>query len=344
MIKPLTSLEALETEGLIADAQDPALAAVAGRYAIAVTPAMRERIAAPDDPIARQFIPSPAELTTRSEESPDPIGDHRHSPVKGLVHRYPDRALVKITHTCPVYCRFCFRREMVGPKGDGNLSEAELDTVFAYISAHPEITEVIFTGGDPLMLSARRIATLGARLAPISQVRLVRWHSRVPLVAPERITKALASALRFAGKANYITLHANHAREFSEAGRAALTRLADAGIALLGQSVLLHGVNDNAQTLRNLFLEMAANRVTPAYLHHPDLAPGTGHFRLSIEAGQAIYRALRGTLSGHAIPAYVLDIPGGHGKVPINADYVRILPSGGIEIRDPAGNRHCYPG
>jgi len=305
---------------------------------------MRALITTPDDPIARQFVPTANELVTTSVETPDPIGDHPHSPVKGLVHRYPDRVLVKITHTCPVYCRFCFRREMVGPSGDGNLTEAELDTVFAYIAAQPGIREVIFTGGDPLMLSARRIKALGARLAQMPHIRLVRWHSRVPLVAPERITPALVSALRFPGKANYVTVHTNHAREFSAAGRAALARLADAGIALLGQSVLLRSVNDDVATLRALFLEMAANRVTPAYLHHPDLAPGTGHFRLSLAEGQALHAGLRGTLSGYAIPTYVLDLPDGHGKVPVNENYLRNSASGETEIRDPTGVWHHYPG
>lgn len=343
MSKPLTTLEALAAEGLITSA-DPALEAVATRYAIALSPAMGALISAPDDPIARQFIPTADELVSTLAETPDPIGDHPHSPVKGLVHRYPDRVLIKITHTCPVYCRFCFRREMVGPSGDGNLTDAELDAVFAYIAAQPGIREVIFTGGDPLMLSARRIKALGARLAQMPHVRLVRWHSRVPLVAPERITPALVSALRFPGRANYVTLHANHAREFSAAGRAALARLADGGIALLGQSVLLRGVNDDVATLRALFLEMAANRVTPAYLHHPDLAPGTGHFRISLAEGQALHAGLRGKLSGHAIPAYVLDIPGGHGKVPVNPDYVRKSTSGETEVRDLAGVWRGYPG
>lgn len=344
MTKPLATLDALEGAGLIADAEDPALRAVAARYAVAVTPTMRAQIAKPDDPIARQFVPSAAELASSPAESPDPIGDHAHTPVKGLVHRYPDRVLVKLTHTCPIYCRFCFRREMVGPSGDGNLTPPELEAVFAYIAVNPEIVEVIFTGGDPLMLSPRRVVELGKRLAHIPHVRLVRWHSRVPLVAPERITKALISSLKFPGKANYVTLHANHAREFSEQGCAALARLAEAGIALLGQSVLLRGVNDNPEALRELFLEMVANRVTPAYLHHPDLAPGTAHFRLPITEGQALHAALRGKLPGHAIPTYVLDLPGGLGKVPINANYLRISPLDEIEIRDPVGTWHRYPG
>ena len=343
MKRPLIRIAELVEAGLVAPEDAAALKPVAARYAVAITPAMAARVKTPDDPIARQFIPSAAELETRLEELPDPIGDHAHSPVKGVVHRYPDRVLVKLTHTCPVYCRFCFRREMVGPEGDGNLAEAELAAAFAYIAAHPEIFEVIFTGGDPLMLSARRIAALGRRLADISHVRAIRWHSRVPVVSPERITADLMRALKFPGKANYVAVHANHADEFSPEAVAALARLADGGIALLGQSVLLKGVNAAPEALADLFREMAANRITPLYLHHPDLAPGTGHFRLSIAEGQAIYGALRGRLSGHAIPAYVLDLPGGYGKVPIGPGYIETA-ADGLVIRDPKGGRHTYPG
>ncbi len=341
-LRALTRIDQLVEAGLVAPEDMPVLEQVAARYAVAITPAMAALIEAPGDAIARQFIPSSAELVTTPEERPDPIGDHTHSPVKGLVHRYPDRVLIKLTHSCPVYCRFCFRREMVGPQGDGNLTEAELDAAFAHVAAHPRIFEVIFTGGDPLMLSARRIAALGQRLAAIPHVRAVRWHSRVPMVAPERITAELVQALKFPATANYVAVHANHAREFSAEAVAVLGRLADHGIALLGQSVLLKGVNDDAVTLADLFREMAANRITPLYLHHPDLAPGTSHFRLTIAEGQAIYGGLRGKLSGHAIPAYVLDLPGGHGKVPIGPGYIE---AGAQElvIRDPNGGRHEYP-
>ncbi len=341
--RPLTRITELVDAGLVAPEAAPALEPVAARYAVAISPTMAALIETPDDPIARQFIPTPAELITTPDEHADPIGDHAHSPVKGVVHRYPDRVLVKLTHTCPVYCRFCFRREMVGPTGDGNLSEAELDAAFTYIAAHSGIFEVIFTGGDPLMLSARRIAALGRRLAKIPHVRAVRWHSRVPVVAPERITPELVRALRFPGKANYVAVHANHIREFSPEAITALARLADHGVALLGQTVLLKGVNADTETLAALFREMAANRITPAYLHHPDLAPGTSHFRLAITEGQDIYAALRGKLSGHAIPAYVLDLPGGHGKVPIGPAYLDAA-GGALRLRDPAGNWHAYPG
>ena len=335
----LRTLAALGEAGLVVPS--PALEAVAQRYAIALTPTMQARIETPDDPIARQFLPRAEELEAAPHENPDPIGDHAHSPLPGLVHRYPDRVLVKLTHSCPVYCRFCFRREMVGPKGHGNLDEAQLDAIVAYLAAHPGIVEVIFTGGDPLMLSARRIKTLGARLAALPHVRLVRWHTRVPVVAPERITPALVSALKFPGKANYVSIHANHAREFSSEAQKAIARLADGGIALLGQSVLLKGVNDNPDALRALFCEMAAHRITPAYLHHPDLAPGTAHFRPTIAEGQALYAGLRGTLSGHAIPAYVLDLPGGHGKVEISS--ARLERSGeGYRLLDPQGVWRAY--
>lgn len=341
MRRTITSLKGLAEAGLIAPS--PALEDVAARYAVAVTPGMVDLIAQGEAAIAAQFLPDARELTTTPDESSDPIGDHAHSPLKGLVHRYPDRVLLKVLHACPVYCRFCFRREMVGPDGDGALTDAELDHAFAYIAAHPGIFEVILTGGDPLMLSARRMRALGERLAQIGHVQLVRWHSRVPVVSPERVTNEMVRALPIEGKAVSVAIHANHASEFTAEAKKAIARLADAGIVLLGQTVLLRGVNAGTEILATLFRTMAANRIRPLYLHHPDLAPGTSHFRLSIAEGQAIYGALRGRLSGPAIPAYVLDLPGGDGKVPIGPDYCRETATG-LEIRDPAGNWRPYHG
>lgn len=339
--RTLTTLKRLAEVGLLEPAA--ALKPVADRYAIAITPAMADLIRAGETAIAAQFLPDARELITTPEENPDPIGDHVHSPVKGLVHRYPDRVLLKVLHACPVYCRFCFRREMVGPDGDGTLSEAELDAAFAYIVANPQIFEVILTGGDPLMLSGRRISALGERLAAVPHVKLVRWHSRVPVVSPERVSEEMVRALPVEGKAISMAIHANHASEFTPQACAAIARLADAGIVLLGQSVLLKGANADTATLAALFRTMAANRIRPLYLHHPDLAPGTSHFRLPITEGQAIYGALRGHLSGPAIPAYVLDLPGGHGKVPIGPDHLRESKNG-LEIRDPQGRWHRLPG
>ncbi|MCD6074436.1 MAG: lysine-2,3-aminomutase-like protein [Rhodospirillales bacterium] len=336
----LRSLTDLVAAGLMAETDRPALDAVAARYAIAVTPEMAALIdpANPDDPIGRQFLPTPNELDRRPEEDADPIGDDIHSPLKGLVHRYPDRVLLKPVHTCPVYCRFCFRRESVGPDGAGMLSDAELVAAFAYIAAHPEIFEVIVSGGDPLMLSPRRIAAIAEAAARIPHVKVMRWHSRVPLVDPDRINADLIAALRNFSGAVYVAVHANHPREFAPAGRTALARLADAGIVLLSQTVLLKGVNNDAGVLEDLMRTFVANRVNPYYLHQGDLAPGTAHFRTTIAEGQALMRSLRGRLSGIAQPTYVVDLPGGHGKVPVGPSYI-----GEGRIADPAGDWHSYP-
>jgi lysine 2,3-aminomutase len=339
----LRSLDDLLEAGLLA-AVSPALEAVAQRYAIAVTPDMAALIdrADPHDPIGRQFVPDARELDQKPHESADPIGDARHEKVPGLVHRYRDRVLIKLTHACPVYCRFCFRREMVGPGGETALSEDKLAAAVAYVAADPQIFEVILTGGDPLILSPRRIGDVTRRLSAISHVQVLRWHTRVPVVDPARVTAELVSALTGAatGKAVFVAIHANHPREFTPAAQAAIARLADAGIGLVSQSVLLRGLNDAPEVMAALMRTFLANRVKPYYLHHADLAPGTGHFRTTIAEGQALMRALRGSLSGLAQPTYVVDIPGGVAKVPVGPGH---LDDGGAALIDPGGNRHAYP-
>jgi len=329
--------------GLAAPSAEADLANVGARYAIAVTPTMAELINPKDfdDPIARQFVPDVRELMTDPAERTDPIGDHAHSPVKGIVHRHGDRVLFKVVGICPVYCRFCFRREMVGPQAEGNLSADEIQAALAYISAHPEIWEVILTGGDPLMLSPRRIETVTRQLAAISHVKIVRWHTRVPVVAPERVTPEVVAALRAPQKTVYVAIHANHPRELSAPARTAIARLADAGIPLVSQTVLLRGVNDDADTLEALMRGLVEARVTPYYLHHGDLAPGTAHFRTTIAEGQALVRALHARLSGLAMPTYVLDIPGGHGKVQVGPAY---LAGDGDLVADPSGGLHRVDG
>jgi lysine 2,3-aminomutase len=335
--------EALADAGLVPPERLEALERVAARYAVAITPELAELIDPddPDDPIARQFIPAEAELFTTPGELADPIGDQAHSPVAGIVHRYPDRVLLKLTHVCAVYCRFCFRRETVGPGKADALSPAELDRALAYIAGRPEIWEAILTGGDPLVLSPRRLGEVMQRLAAIDHLKVIRLHTRVPVADPSAVTDRLLQALKAPGNAVYIALHANHPRELTPAVRAACARLIDAGIPMLGQSVLLRGVNDDPETLAALMRAMVETRIKPYYLHHPDLAPGTSHFRLSIAEGQALMRSLRGRISGLCQPAYVLDIPGGHGKVPIGPGY---LTTGEDEllVEDPAGRRHAY--
>jgi lysine 2,3-aminomutase len=322
-----------------------ALEQVAARYAVAITPAMRELIDPldPSDPIARQFVPDPAELATAPGELADPIGDAARSPLPGIVHRYPDRVLLTPVHLCPVYCRFCFRRERVGPGVAAALSAAELATALDYIAGQPEIWEVILSGGDPLILSPRRLRAILKALAAIGHVKVVRFHTRVPAVAPERVTPSLARALRVSDKASYVVLHANHPRELTAAARAACGRIVDAGVPMLSQSVLLRGVNDDPVVLAELMRAFVEARVKPYYLHHLDPAPGTGHFRTDIAQGQDLVRALRGHHSGLCQPTYVLDLPGGHGKAPIAASAIATGEDGQYEIEDYRGNRHRYP-
>ena len=283
--------------------------------------------------VARQFLPNARETAIAPEENADPIGDGAFTPVHGIVHRYPDRVLLKPVMTCAAYCRFCFRREMVG---DGALTAAEMDAAIGYIAAHPEIREAILTGGDPLVLSARRIGALIKRLAAIPHLDWLRVHTRLPVVDPARITPAMIAALK-SPLPVYMAIHCNHASELTPEVRRACARLADAGIPLLAQTVLLRGVNDDADTLAALMRALVKNRVKPYYLHHADLAPGTGHFRTSIAEGQALMRALRGRVSGLAQPTYVLDIPGGHGKVPVGPCYLD-----GDRVVDWQGNPHSY--
>jgi lysine 2,3-aminomutase len=324
---------ALIDAGLIDPSDQAAVEAVAARYAIALTPAMRALIEAPNDPIARQFVPSPEELITSVFEDPDPIGDDKFSPVKGVVHRYADRALLKPLLICPVYCRFCFRREHVGPDG-GVLTERELDDAFAWFASHSDIREVILTGGDPLMLSPRRLGLIVARLSEIPHIETIRIHTRVPTTDPDRVDAALIDALA-TDRSLWTVLHANHAREFTADAHAVLGQLRKAGIPLLGQSVLLRGVNDSAEALEALFRAMIAVGVKPYYLHQLDQAPGTARFHVPIAEGRRLLASLRGKVTGLAWPTYVLDIPGGHGKVPIGPDYLE--PDG--SVRDPAGER-----
>ena len=344
MNRVLRSAEDLAEAGLISVAEAEALRAVLARYAVSVTADMAELIdpADPEDPIARQFIPDPRECTTAPEERADPIGDAAHAPVAGIVHRYPDRVLLKPLHVCPVYCRFCFRREMVGPDGLGTLTDAELEAALTYIERDPRIWEVVLTGGDPFALSSRRLGIIAQRLSRIDHVRVMRLHTRVPVVKPELVTETLVQALQLFGGAVFVALHANHPREFTPSARTACARLVDAGIPMVSQSVLLRGINDDAATLEALMRTFVENRIKPYYLHHGDLAPGTGHMRTGLAEGQDLMRTLRGRLSGLAQPTYVLDIPGGHGKVPVGPNYLRET-GAGARVTDPNGCDHAYP-
>jgi lysine 2,3-aminomutase len=341
--KRLSSPKDLVEAGLAPPERLDELEAVAARYAVAITPALAVlvQLGDPADPIARQFVPDARELIRDPGESDDPIGDDAMSPIHGLVHRYPDRVLIKLVAACAVYCRFCFRRERVGP-GSGGLSAGDFAAALDYISARPAIWEVILTGGDPLILSPRRIGETTRALAQIPHVKTLRWHTRLPVAAPEQVTNAMARALIADGRTTVVAVHANHPRELTAAARAACRRLSAAGAMLVSQSVLLKGVNDDPETLIALMRAFVEARVKPYYLHHGDLAPGTAHWRVPIARGQELMRAMRGRLSGLATPTYVLDIPGGRGKVPIGPQWLETIGDGAHLVTDPRGASHRY--
>ena len=341
--KPITRIESLVDTGLVDPEDTQALEKVAKRFSVAITPAMLSLIDPhdPDDPIARQFVPSAEELEITDLDLTDPIGDTAHSPVNGIVHRYPDRLLLMPVKVCPVYCRFCFRRETIGSKEQTLLSETELETTLEYIRAHDEVWEVILSGGDPLLLSSRRIGNIINALQAIEHVKVIRLHTRVPVVEPDRVSAELIAALAVE-KAVYVVLHTNHPREIGSAAKAAIARLVDGGIPMLSQSVLLKGINDNVATLEQLLRTLVENRVKPYYLHHPDRAAGTDHFRISIGDGQKLVKELRGRVSGLCQPEYVLDIPGGHGKIPLGPQWVDKTETG-FRVSDYRGTEHDYP-
>lgn len=335
--KKITTLEALSEQGLISADQIKTLESVAQQFSISITPHMLELIQQEDEthPISKQFLPDIQELTIAPEELDDPIGDKAFSPVNGIVHRYADRCLLKPLHACAVNCRFCFRREMIG-KMPG-LSKTDLEKAYAYIAEHPNIWEVILTGGDPLILKPKALSSIISALNIIPHVEVIRIHTRIPVVDPERITLEMVKALK-SKKALYVALHANHPSEFTETAIEACSRLIDAGIPMLSQTVLLKGINDSPDTLGKLMRTFVKNRIKPYYLHHGDLVRGTSHFRTTLQEGQALMKALRGHYSGLCQPTYVLDIPGGYGKVPVGHSYWV-----NNTIEDYDGQYHKYP-
>lgn len=342
--RPLRTARDFVEAGLAPPAREADIAAVAARYSASMSRDLAALVdpADPHDPIARQFVPDARELLMHPAERADPIGDDAFSPTPGLVHRYEDRVLLKIVAACPVYCRFCFRRETVGDGQGGLLPEADIAAALAYIAAHPEVWEVILTGGDPLALSPRRLRDVLGRIAAIPHVKTIRIHTRVPVVVPARVDGPLVAALRSVNIPIYVALHANHPRELSDAARAACARLVDAGVPMVSQTVLLAGVNDDADTLVALMRAFVEARVTPYYLHHPDLAPGTAHFRLPVARGRALVAAMQARLSGLARPRYVLDLPGGFGKVSLEPAAAVPDEDGDWTIRDRAGRMHRY--
>jgi lysine 2,3-aminomutase len=341
--RTLRSVDELAAAGLIGQSDHEQLGRVAARFSVALTPQVQKLIAAEgaDGPCARQFVPDARELEESEADMSDPIGDAAHSPLPGIVHRYHDRLLLMPTRVCPVYCRFCFRRENVGSNAAAMLSADELAAAYRYIEEHQEVWEVILSGGDPLMLSPRRLREIIQRIERIGHVNVIRIHSRVPVADPERINADLIDALK-CSKPVYLVLHSNHPSELNQAARSAIANLVDSGIPLLSQTVLLRGINDNIETLEQLMRTFVANRIKPYYLHHADRARGTAHFRTGVEAGQRLMRELRGRVSGLCQPEYVLDIPGGAGKVPVYQARKTEATVAEYELVDYRGRKHRY--
>lgn len=342
-IKTIRKLETLLTDGHIQTDELSQLEKVTDIFPFAISKELYDQIDEKNenDPIKRQFIPSVQELTISADERADPIGDAVYQVIKGIIHRYKDRCLFLPVQVCPVYCRFCFRREQVG-NSDQTLTPIEQEAAFSYIESDQNIWEVIITGGDPLILKPASLQTIIERLNKITHVEVIRIHTRIPVVEPHRINQEMMNALS-SKKPIYIAVHANHVKEFSTHAANALKTLSCAGISLISQTTLLKGINDNIDALSDLMRAFVRNRVKPYYLHHPDLAKGTSHFRVSIKEGQSLLRQLRGRFSGLCQPTYMLDIPGGYGKVPIGPQYINMNEeSCECIVEDYNGELHQY--
>lgn len=307
----LCSARQLADAGLLAEQDVPAMDALLARYKLRLPRYYAGLIdrADPDCPIRRQAIPSLAEGTDRPDLVPDPLADLAHQPAPRITHRYEDRALLHLTSNCSMYCRYCFRKSLLNELA-ADLFGGELRAALEYLGAHPEIREVILSGGDPLLARDAVLDEAIAALSAMPHLKRLRIHTRVPVTFPVRLTAPLARALTRHRLPVVIVTHFNHPREVTPESRAACGRLREAGTTLLNQSVLLRGVNDDADTLAALSEALFTAGILPYYLHHPDRAAGTGHFDVSRERGLALHRALRTRLSGYLVPRYVVDLPG----------------------------------
>lgn len=296
------------------------------------------------DPLFKIAVPDTKELLLSPEELEDPIGDDTKSPLPFLTHRYPDRVLIYPTFFCALSCRFCFRRFKTGHTTAGP-TLSDVDRIIQYLREHPEVDEVILTGGDPLTLIDAQLEALLTKIRIVSTIARIRIHSRVPVNLPSRITPALVELLkRFQDVTHpvYLVTHFNHPREIAPENIEAIARLVDAGIVVRNQHVLLRGVNDSVEVLTELYKKLTNIRVVCYYLHQLDLARGTGHFRVPIEQGLELMRALQGNLSGIMLPKYMLDLPGGKGKIPLQPPYLKKIDVATYEATSFTGETVFY--
>ena len=308
------------------------------RFNVRITPEILRLVRDPEDPIGRQYVPT-ADENSVGDGIADPLAEDANSPVPNIVHRYPDRALMLVSPVCAAYCRFCTRRRKVGDPEKIPLDQ--FASAFEYLREHTEVRDVILSGGDPLMLSDRRIDYFLQHLREISHIEIVRIHTRMPAQLPERITPELCAILRRYHPV-YVNVHFNHPDELTPSARQALAMLADAGCPLGSQTVLLRGVNDDPEVMKKLMQELLRCRVRPYYLYQADPVAGAEHFRTSLAKGLEIMRALRGWTSGLAVPHFVIDAPGGGGKIPLVPDYVEAITDREIVLRNYAGKTYRY--
>ncbi len=339
----ITTLRQLEEHLVLCDEERAGVLLSGNKLAMAITPHYFNLIDPldPDCPIRRQVIPRIEETLDDPDEMADPCGEDAHMPVPGLVHRYPDRVLFLVTDRCASYCRYCTRSRVVSGVGEQTL-QMEHEAAFRYLEKHTEIRDVLLSGGDPLLLSDAKLEGILSRLRSIKHIEFLRIGSRIPIFLPQRITPALCEMLKKFHPL-FISFHANHPRELTTEVRASLERLADHGIPLGNQSVLLRGVNDDADIMKSLVHKLLMCRARPYYLYQCDLIKGSSHLRTSVSKGIEIIESLRGHTTGYAVPQFVIDAPGGGGKVPLNPDYILMKDEQRVLLRNYEGKVFEYP-
>jgi len=339
----ITGIEQLSHIIDLGDSEKSDISICLSRFRMAITPYFAS-LMDPEDPrcpIRLQSVPRISETVSLPCEMADPLNEDGDSPVPNIVHRYPDRVLFLVTRACAAYCRHCTRRRIVGEE-DYAISRAEIDAAAGYIESTPQIRDVLISGGDPLTLSDRALEYIIARIRSIPHVEIIRIGTRIPITMPMRITPALTEMLRQYHPL-WMNIQCNHPRELTPESRAALAALADAGIPLGNQSVLLRGINDSTAVMKELVLKLVAARVRPYYIYQCDLSEGLGQFRTRVQTGIDIIHDLTGNISGFAVPKFVIDAPGGGGKVPINPEYIISRSADKIVMRNFEGRTYEYP-
>jgi len=339
----ITTVQALSQIISLGEREKHGIEASLSRFRMSITPYYAS-LMDPDDPlcpIRMQAVPSINETRVQPWEKKDPLNEDTENPVPNIVHRYPDRVLFLVTRQCAMYCRHCVRNRHVGEE-DFLISESEKEKAIDYIAKTPQVRDVLISGGDPLSMSDENLEDIIARLRAIAHVEIIRIGTRMPVVLPMRITPSLLAMLKKYHPL-WMNVHFNHPKELTEQSRNACAGIADAGIPLGNQSVLLRNINDNTEIMKELLLKLVRARVRPYYIYQCDLCEGSEHFRTQVETGIEIIRNLTGTISGFAIPRFVIDTPNGGGKVPVNPDFVVSLDSEKIEMRNYEGRLYTYP-